>query len=171
MPDHLLVNGEPFRRERVNNVKNYVPINPLTAEWALWALTDFPLANARPFYSSMGNTFDGKGLEARSKELKKDGKGNKPKAAEAITDEEVNILYDKQLLGISNAEALLNTMWFMNTKHFGLRGWDEHCRMKWGDVQLLTDVNGAEYLEFSERQTKREPEPNLGMSEQLNCKL
>ena len=54
-------------------------------------------------------------LEARSKELKKDGKGNKPKAAEAITDEEVNILYHKQLLGISNAEALLNTMWFMNT--------------------------------------------------------
>ena len=32
-------------------------------------------------------------LEARSKELKKDGKGNKPKAAEAITDEEVNILF------------------------------------------------------------------------------
>ncbi|XP_015774306.1 PREDICTED: zinc finger MYM-type protein 2-like [Acropora digitifera] len=92
-------------------------------------------------------------LEAQSKELKKDGKGNKPKAAEAITDEEVNILYDKQLLGISNAEALLNTMWFMNTKHFGLRGC-EHRRMKWGDVQLLADVNGAEYLEFSERQTK-----------------
>ena len=43
--------------------------------------------------------------------------------------------------------------------------------MKWGDVQLLTDVNGSEYLEFSERQTKREPEPNLGMSEQLNLKL
>lgn len=93
-------------------------------------------------------------LEARSKELKKDGKGNKPKAAEAITDEEVNILYNKQLLGISNAEALLNTMWFMNTKHFGLRGCDEHRRMKWGDIQLLTDVNGAEYLEYSERQTK-----------------
>ena len=92
-------------------------------------------------------------LEARSKELKKDGKGKKPKAAEAITDE-VNILYDKQLLGISNAEALLNTMWFKNTKHFGLRGCDEHCRMKWGDVQLLTDANGAEYLEYSERQTK-----------------
>ena len=42
----------------------------------------------------------------------------------------------------------------MNTKHFGLRGCDEHRRMKWGDVQLLTDVNGAEYLEYSERQTK-----------------
>lgn len=42
----------------------------------------------------------------------------------------------------------------MNSKHFGLRGCDEHRRMKWGDVQLLTDVNGAEYLEYSERQTK-----------------
>ena len=69
-------------------------------------------------------------LDAGSKELKKDGKGNKPKAAEAITDEEVNILYNKQLHGISNAEALLNTMWFMNTKHFGLRGCDEHRRVK-----------------------------------------
>ena len=45
-------------------------------------------------------------LEARSKDGKY-GKGNKPKAAEAITDEEVNILYNKQLLGISHAEALL----------------------------------------------------------------
>ena len=111
-------------------------------------------------------------LEARSKELKKDGKGNKPKAAEAFTDEEVNILYNKQLLGISNAQAFLNTMWFMNTKHFGLRGCDEHRRMKWGDVQLLTDVNGAEHLEYSERQTKTRTavEPR-NITEQLNLKL
>ena len=45
-------------------------------------------------------------------------------------------------------------MWFMNTNHLGLRGCDKHRRMKWGEVQLLTDVNGAEYLEYSERQTK-----------------
>ena len=58
----LLVNGEPLGRERVNNVKNYVPLNPLTSEWALRALIDFTLANARRFYSSMGNPLDGKGL-------------------------------------------------------------------------------------------------------------
>ena len=50
-------------------------------------------------------------------------------------------------------------MWFMNTKHCGLRGCDEHRRMKWGDVQLLTDLNGAEYLEYSERQTRTGAEP------------
>ena len=61
----LLVNGEPLGRERVNDVKNYVPINPLTAEWALRALTDFTLSNTRRFYSSMGNLLDGKGLTGK----------------------------------------------------------------------------------------------------------
>ena len=43
-------------------MSNYVPINPLTAEWALRALIDFTLSNARRFYSSMGNPLDRKGL-------------------------------------------------------------------------------------------------------------
>ena len=36
--------------------------NPLTADWALRALIDFTLSNARRFYLSMGNPLDGKGL-------------------------------------------------------------------------------------------------------------
>ena len=44
-------------------------------------------------------------MEARSKELKKHGRGNKSNAAEAITDEEVNILFEKNLLGISNPNS------------------------------------------------------------------
>ena len=39
-------------------------VNPLTAEWALRALIDFTVFNARRFYSSMGNPLDGKGLTA-----------------------------------------------------------------------------------------------------------
>ena len=37
-------------------------LNPLTAEWALRALINFTLSNAKRFYSSMGNPLDGKGL-------------------------------------------------------------------------------------------------------------
>ena len=37
--------------------------NPLTAEWALWALIDFTRSNARRFYSSMGNPLAGKRLK------------------------------------------------------------------------------------------------------------
>ena len=75
-------------------------------------------------------------LEAHSKQLKKEGKRNKPNAAEGLTDVEENILYENNLLGISNAEALLNTVWLFNSVHFGLRSCEEHRQMTWGDVQL-----------------------------------
>ena len=81
-----------------------------------------------------------KALKARSRQL-----GNKPNAAKAITDEEVNILPMKNLLGIMSAQALLNTLWFMNSIHFRLRGCDEHRQMTWGDVQLIRYVEGIEY--------------------------
>ena len=41
-----------------------IDFNPLTAEWALRALIDFTLSNARRFYSSKGNPLDGKGLKS-----------------------------------------------------------------------------------------------------------
>ena len=88
------------------------------------------------------------------KKLKKDGKWNNPNAAQALTDNEINTLYEQNLLGISNAEALLNTLWLFNSLHFGLRGCDEHRKMCSGDVKLMAAADGTEYLEYSERQTK-----------------
>ena len=93
-------------------------------------------------------------LVAKQKELKKAGKGNKTKAARALTDEEVDILYGKELLGLSSPESLVNTLWLNNTQHFGLRGCQEHRDMKWGDVQLKTSADGVQFLEYTERQTK-----------------
>ena len=34
-------------------------------------------------------------LEAKNKQLKKEGKSNRPYAAEALSDDEINILYEK----------------------------------------------------------------------------
>ena len=93
-------------------------------------------------------------LVAKQKELKKAGKGNKTKAARALTDEEVDILYGKELLGLSSPESLLNTLWLNNTQHFGLRGCQEHRDMTWGDVQLKASADGVQFLEYTERQTK-----------------
>ena len=93
-------------------------------------------------------------LAAKQRELKKEGKGNKPNAARALTDEEVGILYGPDLLGSANSEALLNTVWLNNTQHFGLRGCKEHRDIKWEGVELKTTADGLEYLEYNERQTK-----------------
>ena len=75
---------------------------------------------------------------------KKEGRGNRPFAAEAISDDEVSVLYESNILGISSTEALINTVWLMNSIHFGLRGCDEHRQMSqmcWADVRLLRDAD------------------------------
>ena len=56
-------------------------------------------------------------LDALCKVLKKEGRGNRTFAAEAVSDDEVSVLYKSKLLGISSAEALINTDWLMNSIH------------------------------------------------------
>ena len=68
-----LLISHPRRLSEQTNLSNLSPcqkpsgtchkmVNPLTAEWAITALIDFTLSNARRFYSSKGNPLDGKGL-------------------------------------------------------------------------------------------------------------
>ena len=93
-------------------------------------------------------------MKSKQKDLKRKGKGNKPNAADPLNKSEIEILYAKRLLGPFSGESLINTMWFNNTIHFGLRGCQEHRDMTWGDVTLKQNSDGVEYLEYSERQTK-----------------
>jgi len=92
-------------------------------------------------------------LQSKQKQLKKQGKGNKPNASVALTSEELKVLYDKGLLGMCSPKALLNMLWLNNTLHFGLHGCKEHRDMCWGDVKLHKTASGVEYLEFNERRT------------------
>ena len=88
-----------------------------------------------------------KAHQSKQRDLKQKGKGNKPNASAALSEEDIQVLYEKDLLGSSTAEALLNTVWFNNTIHFGLRGCKEHNReMCWGDVKLCQTSTGQEYL-------------------------
>jgi hypothetical protein len=41
-------------------------------------------------------------------------------------DQEINMLYEKGILGAGNAKALLNTIWINNCILFGLRGTKEN---------------------------------------------
>ena len=82
------------------------------------------------------------------------GKGNKPNASATLSEEDIQVLYEKDLLGSSTAEALLNTVWFNNTIHLGLGGHKEHREMCWGDLKLCQTSTGQEYLKLNERETK-----------------
>ena len=46
-------------------------------------------------------------LRAKQKELKRQGKVNKPKAIAALSDKEIDILCTKKVLGLSSPQALV----------------------------------------------------------------
>ena len=72
-------------------------------------------------------------LEPQSKEIKKKRKErNKRYASEVFSDVKKSIVYQKSLLGISNAEALLNTVWLFSSVHVVLTGCESKKRqMAW----------------------------------------
>ena len=111
-------------------------------------------------------------LKAKQKELKRQGKGNKPKAITALSDEEIDILCSKRVLGLSSPQALVNTVWLNNVLHFGLRGCKEQRELQRGDVVLKSDSEGKQYLEYSvERQAKTRTGENPRNKRQVKTRM
>ena len=92
-------------------------------------------------------------LKTKQKILKSEGMGNLPRRAESLSDQHINKLWECNQLGPNNPESILNTLWWNNTTHFGIRSVKPHVDMKWGDVTLHCDSDGNEFLQFQERQS------------------
>ena len=93
-------------------------------------------------------------LETRRKELKAQGKGNKPNRADAMTGDEEEKLWEEGVLGDDDPYTLQNSLYYIQGKCYGLRGSHEARQLAWWDMQLLCDQRGREYLEWNERLTK-----------------
>ena len=74
-------------------------------------------------------------LNAKQKDLKAKGLGNKPRTSDSLTEEEIEKLYAAKCLGIESSQAVLNTLWPNSTIHFGLRRGKERRDLRWGDVK------------------------------------
>ena len=83
------------------------------------------------------------------------GKGQKANASGSLSDGDEEQLFVTNQLGDSDPKTLICTVWYFLTLHFGIRGRDEHHKLRYGDLQLKTDENGTEYVEWCfERGTK-----------------
>jgi hypothetical protein len=69
-------------------------------------------------------------LKAKQRQLKQQVKGNKPRRACPLTDEEINILYNRNALGSHTPQSLINTLWLNSSVLFGLRGVHEHYTLR-----------------------------------------
>ena len=62
------------------------------------------------------------------------------------------LLWQQGIMGSSSPEALQRAIWWRNN-FFGLRGRDEHHKLRWGDLAILEDVDGARYFNIQSRFT------------------
>ena len=93
-------------------------------------------------------------LEGKARKLREEGRGKRSNRSKSLTNEEGETLWKSGQRGSGNPRALINTMWWLLTQHFGLRGRQEHHNMKVEDFCLQRDDDGIEYLTFAEGPTK-----------------
>ncbi|WAR05326.1 hypothetical protein MAR_020695 [Mya arenaria] len=82
---------------------------------------------------------NGNTSEQRERSEKK-GKGNRDKAANEVTDIEIDLLYKAGELGNHCPSSLLNTLWYNNTTHFGIRGGAMEHRIQGSTPLGVTDA-------------------------------
>ncbi|XP_068723969.1 uncharacterized protein [Montipora capricornis] len=74
-------------------------------------------------------------LLAKKKQLvEKSAKGNRPRAAREITEEEEDFLFTSGEFGDHNSEALQRTVWWLLSMQFGFRAREESRKLKWGEM-------------------------------------
>ena len=106
-------------------------------------------------------------LEGKAREMRDNGKGHRPNRARAPTEAEERILLDCGQFGGKTPQALLNTLWYFVTQHFGMRGRQEHHTIKIDDFEINIDDTGVEYFTFAEKRTKTRntgPKPSVRQS-------
>ena len=93
-------------------------------------------------------------LEGKAKLLRQEGKRKRPNAAKALSSTEEDMLWESEKLGDHSPRVLSQTMWWILTQHFGLRGRQEHHSMTVEEFTFHKDDNGVEYITFNENPTK-----------------
>ena len=93
-------------------------------------------------------------IKSKCRELKKKGKGSRPKRKRAPTQTEVNQMWDTGALGVDSPRSLQHTMWWVVNTRFGNRVNTENASMCWGDIDSSETSDGKKYLTYRERETK-----------------
>ena len=89
-------------------------------------------------------------LEGKARLLPQQGKGKRSNKARSLTTTEENELWEKKKLGKGSPQVLVQTVWWLLTQYFGLRGRQEHHSMTVEDFSFGLDENNTEYVEFIE---------------------
>ena len=88
-------------------------------------------------------------LEGKARTARMDGKGKVPNRARILCRAEENILWESGQLGCNSSRSLIQTVWWNNCLHFGMRGREEHHSLKIEQFPLEIDENGRRYISYT----------------------
>ena len=80
--------------------------------------------------------------------------GKQTNRAKSLTDEEIEVLWSSNQLGRENPRTLIQTVWWHNCLHFGMRSREEHHGLKIEDFTIEYDSIGRKFVSFNEGPTK-----------------
>ena len=69
-----------------------------------------------------------KKLAAKKKQLKAEGKGNRPHRADPLDENQMEKLWTTGAVGLKTPRQLLHLVWWNNTRMLGMRGRQEHLK-------------------------------------------
>ena len=75
-----------------------------------------------------------------------DGKGNVPIRARSLREADENILWESGQLGCNSSRSFMQTVWWNNCLHFGMRSRKEHLSLKIQHFHPEIDENGIRYI-------------------------
>ena len=93
-------------------------------------------------------------LAGKARIARMNGKGKVPYRARSLSGAEENILWESGQLGCNSSRSLIQTVWWNNCLHFGMRGREEHHSLKMEQFCLETDENGRPYISYTEGLSK-----------------
>ena len=105
-----------------------------------------------PHFIQLRNTLDGL-MQDRAKA----GLGIRRRQAQIITQQEEDLMWEKGVLGTSDASRLLKTMVYMLGVNFALRAAQDHRNLRWSpnpQLQVLRDSENHQFLRFTEDVSK-----------------
>ena len=95
-------------------------------------------------------------LNGKAIALREQGKGKRKNKADALTEQEEYMLWEKGVLSDTNPQSLNYALFFTFSQHFGTRGRQEHHQIRVEDLKLVTNVvtGKVDYVEWVEGITK-----------------
>ena len=96
-------------------------------------------------------------LDSEMKRLQASGIGTTRRKADPLAFEEEEILWEKQILGGSTPQSLLNTMIYMNGLYFSLHGGKRNLCHNPSQIRLVEKPGERAYLEYREDLSKNRP--------------